>query len=338
MKRIYRTLAVLVAALGLLAIPIGGASAARPVRINEHIIVMSCFEPLVTGPYGTLGTDAVISDVYGPSATVFYWAEGADPETDEPTLVSTVDVPVVTGDASHIDATIPVEDSNRQPAGDAILDVDLAPVGDLETNETVRWGNRLIKDDGWLQRLVVTSGTLTLPDGAVFDLTGCAGGERVVDVFITNPDSFVQSFSGILVLCDISTENYAFELGASAEEAETGARAFFSSDGLFLEGHHSDLTLTEDAFTGTIEMNDGDTGEPVGDAVVNVSFAQGDRTVIRRSEGLRRSTMTGRLLEPSGTITIPTDPATVIDLSSCFAIDGREQIIEPHPGRPEPEE
>ena len=39
-----------------------------------------------------------------------------------------------------------------------------------------------------------------------------------------------------------------------------------------------------------------------------------------------QSKMIGHLLDVTGTLTIPTEPATVVDLSTCFAFDGKEQI------------
>ena len=126
----------------------------------------------------------------------------------------------------------------------------------------------------------------------------------------TDPSQFVLSRSGILVLCDITTETYAVSLGG-----ETG----------------SGLALTNETLSGRIAVEDVETGEPLGDAVVDVTFTRGKHVEIRTQEGPIRVTRVGFLLTPTGTITLPTSPATVVDMSSCFAFDGREQQKEHRP-------
>jgi hypothetical protein len=181
---------------------------------------------------------------------------------------------------------------------------------------------------------------VALHDGTVFDLTNCggpdgsppenAGFDTTIDVRISDPSQFVISFAGVLVTCDLVTPDYFVNIGASNENGpqtsafyQDATRAWFGSADAF--------TLTPDEFSATIPMFDDATLEPVGDAVVDVAFARGEHVELRTESDGIRATQIGNILIPTGTITIPTEPATVVDMSSCFAFDGREQQKEHRP-------
>ena len=91
------------------------------------------------------------------------------------------------------------------------------------------------------------------------------------------------------------------------------------------------LTLTNETPSGRIAVEDVETGEPLGGAVVDVMFTRGRHVEIRTQEGPIRVTRVGFALNATGTITFPTKPATVMDMSSCFAFDGKEQQKEHRP-------
>src|SRR5439155_11864821 len=139
---------------------------------------------------------------------------------------------------------------------------------------------------------MAVSGTLTLPDDASFDLSRCVGFDLTIDVFITNPDAFVQSFRGVLVLCDISTEDYVFNLGASSDQRGQGAEVFFADANGPLGGHDSNFTLTNERFTATIGLEAIETSTPAGDAIIDASFTRAARTSVTTDDSGPRSKVT----------------------------------------------
>ena len=310
----------------------GPAVAGKPIRIFEHRFGFVCEEPWLSNEGGIAITAASVSSESGPEAIVLYWAPPETPETAEATLRSTTDVPQVTVTGYHIDALVPMEDQDFNPVGNAVISVDLVPVGEPEVGAgKSRQGNRTIRDNTVNQPLVIESGTLTLPNGVIFDLTGCQGSDLTIDIRISNPSQFVITHRGILVLCDIATEDYVVNLGASSDDSGTGGEVFYSDATQTLGGSSEDLVLTSEIFSGTFDLIDFETEEPAGEAVLAATLTRGEHVVLRFSDGNVHSKMIGNLLEVDGTITIPTDPATVVDLSSCFAFEGKEQIKEHRP-------
>lgn len=327
-----RTSFIVAAALLAVALVSGPATAGKPITIFEHRFGFVCEEPPLTNESGTVIAAANLSSVDGPEAIVLYWVAPASPETGEATFRSTTDVPQVTVTGNHLEAVVPMEDQNFVPIGNAVISADLVPNGEPEVGAgKSKVGNRTIRDNTVNQPLIVESGTLTLPDGTVFDLTGCPGADLTIDIRITNPNQFVITHTGILVLCDIAAEDYVLNLGASADDSGAGGEVIFFQNERVIGGFAEDLVLTSDVFSGTFPLSDFDTGEPVGDAVLDATFTQGDHIALKTSDGSVHSKMIGYLLEVTGTITIPTDPATIVDLSSCFAFDGKEQIKEHAP-------
>jgi hypothetical protein len=320
-------------ALGVVALSAlaGPAAAGKPFTIFEHRIGFVCEEPWLSNEDGIAIVQAAVSSETGGEGLVLFWAPPETPETAEATLRSTADVPTVTVTGLHIDAIIPMEDQNFTPVGNAVISADLVAVGEPELGAgKSKEGNRLIRDNTVNQPLVVESGTVTLPNGVVFDLTGCPGSDLTIDIRISNPSQFVITHSGILVLCDIATEDYTLNLGASAEDGNVGGEVFYSDASQTLGGG-GDLVLTTSEFSGTFDLINFETEEPAGTAVLEATLTEGDHVTLKSSNGTQSSKMVGNLLDVDGTLTIPTDPATVVDLSSCFAFDGKETIKEHRP-------
>ncbi len=331
-RRAPAFVALIALAVLALSAAAGPASAAKPISIFEHRVGFVCEEPWLSNEDGIAIVQALVSSESGPEGLVLYWAPPETPETTEATVRSTTDVPQVTITDYHVDAVIPMEDQDFTPVGDAIISADLIAVGEPELGAgKSREGNRTVRDNSLNQPLVVESGSLTLPNGVVFDLTGCQGSDLTIDIRISNPDQFVISHSGILVLCDIATEDYVLNLGASTDGSSTGGEVFYADATRSLGGSSEDLVLTSDVFSGTFDLINFDTEEAAGQAVLEATFTRGEHVVLRTTGEGPQSKMIGYLLDVAGTITIPPDPATVVDLSPCFAFDGREQIKEHRP-------
>ena len=336
MLMLRRSSFIVAAALLAVALVSGPASAGKPITIFEHRIGFVCEDPWLSNEDGVAITAASVSSESGPEAIVLYWAPPETPETAEATLRSTTDVPQVTVTGYHLDAVVPMEDQDFNPVGNAIISADLVAVGEPELGAgKSKQGNRTIRDNTVNQPLVVESGTLALPNGVVFDLTGCQGSDLTIDIRISNPSQFVITHSGILVLCDIATEDYVVNLGASADDSGASGEVFYSDATQTIGGFSENLVLTSDFFSGTFELINFETEEPAGQAVLDATFTQGEHVVLKTTGDGPQSTMIGNLLDVTGTLTIPTEPATVVDLSSCFAFDGKEQIKEHRPDEPE---
>jgi hypothetical protein len=318
------------------------ASANKPTQIFSRSFHFVCSDVRTSDGVVQITVDD-FSEFSTPDGSISYWVP---PETPENAPQSTyrssslIEDQHITRTGNHFEGTLGMEDRDFTPVGTASFSVDLIPTADVEnTGEKSKFGNRNIHDKSTVQFFKV-SGSVTMHDGKTFDLTDCigpdgapsdvAGADFITDVRITDPSQFVLNRSGILVLCDITTETYAMNLGASAEEESTGGQATLFTAERAIGGETSDgLTLTSESFTGTIPIVDFDSGEELGDAVVDVAFTRGAHTTIKVTEGSIRTTRVGFSLIPAGTISFPT--GTVVDLSSCFAFDGREQQKEHRP-------
>jgi hypothetical protein len=306
------------------------AAANKPLHITSHRVDLICDLPGITTENGTVVLTLEDDSEFGTSGSILYWVPPETPENSPDSTYRTSSLAEeehITRTGYHFDAVMGMEDRDFNPVGDAVITADLVPTGQQEGPAgKSRFGNRTIRDDSVTTFLVVESGTVSLQDGNVFDLSGCPGFETTIDFSVSDPSQFVISFSGILVLCDIVTRDYGVSIGASTDPA-TSVQVFYGDANGTLFGYSEDITLTADEFKGTIPLSD-DYGEPAGEAVVDVTFTKGDRLVVRAEDGGIRSTRTGDLLEPSGTFTFP---AATVDASSCFAFDGREQQKEHRP-------
>ena len=342
---------VAVISLPALLLPLwtaGPAAANEPTRIVNRSIGFVCSD--VRTSDGVVRVEAEqFSEVDTPDASINYWVPPETPENAldsayrSSSLITDQHVSVTgTPTGYRFEASVVMEDRDFNPIGTATFVVDLiATSGVADVGGRSKFGNRNIHDDSTVQFFKV-AGSVTLHDGAVFDLTDCigpdgappdqAGHDTIVDLRITDPSQFVISRSGILVLCDIATETYAVSFGASAESTGTSGEVQFLSDAVSLGGWtDSGLLLTDETLDGRIPVEDFATGEPLGDAVVDVTFTRGQHAQFRTRAGSIRVNMVGFLLNPTGTITFPTSPATVVDMSSCFAFDGKEQQKEHRP-------
>ena len=326
----------------------GPAAANEPTQIFNRSIGFMCSEVRTSDGVVQISAEP-FSEFETPDASIHSWVPPETPEnapdsTYRSSSLITDQHVMLTGTPTgyRFEGSVVMEDRDFNPVGTTTFVVDMIATGDPEdVGGKSKFGNRNIHDNSTVQFFKV-AGSVTLHDGAVFDLTDCigpdgapsdqAGHDYITDVRITDPSQFVISHSGILVLCDVATEAYAVSFAASAESSGTSGQVQFLSDAVNLRGEtDSGLTLTNDTLGGRIAVQDFETGQPLGDAVVDVTFTRGEHAEIRTRQGGIRVTLVGFLLNPTGTITFPTSPATVVEMSSCFAFDGREQQKEHRP-------
>jgi hypothetical protein len=344
MRRATLTTAVCLLAVTSVLVTAGPASANKPTQISNRAIGFVCSDVRTSDGVIQVAVED-FSENNEPDGSINYWVPPETPENAPDSTYrssSLITDQHVTRTGYHFEGTLVMEDRDFNPVGTATFSVDMIATSSPEDiGGKSKEGNRNIHDDSTLQFFSI-SGSVTLHDGKVFDLTDCigpdgapsdrAGRDFITDFRITDPSQFVLNNSGILVLCDVATDTYSMNLGASSEKASTGgAASLFTEDGAMGGETSSGISLSKDAFTGTIPITDSETGEPLGDAIINVTFTRGERTSVRESNGSVRSTITGFLLNPTGTITFPTVPPTSVDMSSCFALDGRRQQKEHRP-------
>ena len=346
-------LALSLAATGIL-LAAGPVSANKPTSFFENNVHFVCDAPGVITSDGIVQLNAEDSTEFGSDASVSWWVPPETPENTggTPTFVGSpfIEDQTVSRTGYHFDIDVRMIDPHTfDYVGNATASIDLIDSGIVEyaDPEKSSFGNRKTFDNSFVKFFSV-AGTVTinvtgLPT-TTFDVTNCtgpdgnpperAGFDSTIDVRTSDPSQFVLNKSGVLVLCDIGTSDYLLEVAASAEKDVSGGQIFFTNASGTIGGEtQSTLTLTNEVFAGTVPMVDFNTGEPVGDAVVDVRFTQGEHAVIRETQGSVRDRLIGYLLNPTGTITIPTSPtSTVIDFSACiFAFDGVEQQKEHRP-------
>ena len=332
-------------ALAGIIVTAGPASANKPTQFFSRSIGFVCSDVRTSDGVVRISAEEFTPEFDEPEASVEFWVPPETPENADLATYRSSSVITdqhVTRDGNHFEGTLLMEDRDFNPVGNASFTVDLIPTSDVQdVGGKSKEGNRNIHDKSTIQFFSV-SGSVTLHDGTVFDLTDCigpegapsdrAGHDTTIDIRKTDPSQFVLNRSGILVLCDVSTESYTMNLSASAEKTSTGGEAFlFTAERTIGGDTSSGLSLSNAAFTGTIPVSDFDSGESLGDAIIDATFTRGDHTAVRVTNGSIRETMVGFVLHPTGTITFPTEPATVVDMSSCFAFDGRRQEKEHRP-------
>jgi hypothetical protein len=308
----------------------GPAAANKPLHVSSYSVDLICDLPGITNENGTAVISLEDHSDFGATGSILYWVPPETPETNEDSTYRTsslIEDQHITRTGYHFDAVMGMEDRDFTPVGNAVISADLVPTGEQDGPVgKSKFGNRNIHDNSVTKFLVVESGTVTMHDGAVFDISGCPGFEQTVDFTVTDPSQFVISFGGVLVLCDVQTPDYAMSLGASNEETPSTEVSFSNANGNIF-GYSEDIRLTADSFNGNVPLSD-ENGEPAGNATIDVTFARGDRLVVRSEDDGIRSKRLGNLLIPTGTIAFP---AATVDMSSCFAFDGREQQKEHRP-------
>ncbi|MFY9586859.1 MAG: hypothetical protein WAT66_05315, partial [Actinomycetota bacterium] len=313
------------------------SSAAAPSTFVDHQIYISCFDPLLTDGTNFAGVSVSSSDQFGSDATIFYYRDPDTPEGD-PTLSSGNAAPTLDVSATHIEATVPMFNvATGVDEGEATVTADLAPNGDPITGDKVHDGNVFYRDESVIQGLIVTAGTATMPDGVSFDLTGCLGSDDHVSVFQTNPDAFVTHTKGLILACDAETEDYSFGLFGSQDRSFGSVDIFFGTADQFLFATGPGTgTFTTQGIDWSVDMIDEASGDNIGDAVVHATFTPAGKASFEDRNSTSTRKFIADLFDVSGTVVLPTEPETTIDMSSCAAFDTRTSDVRTSPNGPQP--
>jgi hypothetical protein len=329
-----RMLAILAGLVLLMALPTT-ASGARPTRFTDHAVNISCDGMTAVSGGGFAFFSASLSDQFGPDAFVDFWASGA-PEGQPDLFRDFEQTPTVTWNGSVLAGSIPLLDSNGDPAGSATFSATLTPTGDPFTfDDRFRDGNTWHQFSGVTQPLD-PSGTLTV-GGSTFSLDACFADETTVTVFETNPKAFVHHFSTRDVFCELSNANgdTGF-LFSSFQDGEVFVDAgAFPGGGTSGTGAFGFGTLTDGVLDIPLETFDFETGEPVagGGSIHLEIVGTGEPFEFLLKSATARFLSRGTTLDIEGTLTIGT---IVFDLGACVGTDARNKEIFTNPSGPKP--
>ncbi|HEX5824165.1 MAG TPA: hypothetical protein VFY18_06890 [Candidatus Limnocylindrales bacterium] len=329
-----RVLALLVSLTLVLALP-AAASAGRVTRFTDHNVSIFCEGMAATSGGGFAFFSASVSSEFGPDAFVDFFA--TSDTSGPPDLFRASEQPVVVSwNGSVLAGSIPLLNSNGDPAGSAAFSATLAASGDPSPfDDRFRDGNHWHQFTG-VDQPMDPSGTLSV-GGSTFSLDTCFGNESTVSVFETNPRSFVNHFASREVGCDLT--NAAGDTGflfTSLRDGEVFIDAgAFPADGSAGTGASGSATLANGVLDANLETYNLDTGEPVaGGASIHLAVVGSGEPfdyILKFATG--KLVAQGVTLDLEGTLTIGT---RTFDLGACIGVDGRTKVINSFPNGPKP--
>ena len=330
-----KRLLALVTGLALLAALPATASAARPTRFTDHTVGINCDGMAATSGGGFVFFGANVSDEFGPGGFVDFWST-SEPSGPPDLFADFEQPPDVTWNGTVLEGSIPLLDSEGDPAGVAEFSATLIPAGDpIPFDDTFKDGNRRERFTGVTQPMD-PSGTLTI-GGSTFSLDECFADETTVSVFATNPNSVVRHFSDRSVSCELT--NAAGETGflfASLDGTEVFVDAFgTSADGTGSIAGFGFGTLVGNVFDAPLETFDPETGEPVaGGGSIHVEIVgAGERFEYIIRNATFRLVVRGTTVDLEGTLRLGT---MVFDLGACIGVDAKGKEIDTFPKGPKP--
>ena len=329
MKRFLTIVAALAILVGLPA----SASATPVTRFTEHVVGMFCEGMAATSGGGFTFFDASVSDEFGPGAFIDYWTT-SEP-IGQPALTTDFDQPPdVSWDGSVLAGSIPLLDSNGDPAGSATFSATLTPAGDpFPFDDDFRNGNQQVRISGVSQPMD-PSGTLVI-GGSTFSLETCFAHETTQTVFQTNPNAVVFHGASRDVGCDLSNgDGDTGFLFATLNEGDVFFDVFATSaDGSVEVGAFGEGVLTDGVLDATFEAVDFGTGEPVPGSLHLEIVGTGEPFDYLIQNATFRFAARGVTLDLEGTLTIAD---MTFDLGACVGADGRTKEIGTFPQGPKP--
>ena len=330
-----RRLLAIVAALAIVA-GLPATALARPVtRFTEHTVQIFCEGLSATSGGGFAFFQASVSSEFGPGAFLDYWTT-SEP-SGQPDLSNDFEQPPeVTWDGTVLSGTIPMLDSNGDPADPATFSATLTPAGDpFPFDDTFRNGNQQVRISGVSQPMD-PSGTLVVGD-STFSLETCFADETTQTVFQTNPNAVVFHGASRDVGCDLSNaDGDTGFLFASLNEGDVFFDVFATPAGGSTEiGGFGEGVMTDGVLDAGFEVVDFETGEPVpGDGTIHLEIVgTGEPFEYLLKSATARFSARGVTLDLEGTLTVGD---ITFDLGACVGIDGRTKEIGTFPQGPKP--
>jgi hypothetical protein len=332
---------ILVALVAALVLP-GSVVAAKAERNAQTSTQFFCGDLLSEA--GSAYVNAWLSDGGETFADLGFWAAPATPGESPMTWVGWSNASLMSEDGSTLEIVFGVHESNgdaEDPSdlvyvGEGTLAATLTPSGDVETfSYNNREGNHQFRGRGTWQAYDVV-GSLALPGGIAFDLSGCEAARFTESWFANRPTATVSHFSELRLACGWETEDGYVSLFAVDGDFGQWADVFVQSADSFVYGG-SDPTLSRSAVDVTFDLYSAAEDEPetVGSASARAELTTLGRVSETVEFGDGRFTAKGVVLAVSGTLTIELGSASTslqMDDVSCQAGDIRSSQL---PGRHE---
>ncbi len=309
----------------------------RASRGTDHSVSLYCFGAL-TSSAGSVDLYVSTSERWGPDAWLAFWEVGVEPFEGPITLMRDWDSPVsVSFDGSALAATIPLVDTNGDPAGQAFVAATMERDGDPWTfDDRFRDGNRQHRASGTVQPLRITAGTLTLPGSIVFSLVDtCAGEDLTISFFDTNPAAYTNRFTFNSIGCALEdgAGHTAFLFADTSDLANVYVNVFVPvSDFDFQEGSGI-VDLSSGSAAAVLDVYDSTIGDLTGvQATLSINVAA---TGVRGDYSLRGATgrvrVSADVFDVSGSITFPAAGAlaqrVTFSLDACVLTDGTSKVV-----------
>jgi hypothetical protein len=324
------SVALVISAL-LLALP-AAAAAAPPQRGSDDVTFIYCDQLQAAGGR-TVTLLAEVSQQWGSFGFMEIEQAGELVATSADAEVT------LSGDGSTLGATYELYDVPMEVfLGSAELTALLTPVGDPEAfDDRFRDGNRQFRSSGTFQAYS-PSGEVVLPDGEAVDLSPCFAGRAVYTFFSSNPAASIYRNQGIFLNCSWETDDGFVGLFATAERWGTFSDIFLAVDDTFVWGFDPNATLTETAFSTSMDLED-DFETVVGSATASATIsATGERLRFRDRFGRSMFKFFGERLSVDGTLHIALNGGIQLSMDdeSCSATVGRSMELSVQPAGPKP--
>jgi hypothetical protein len=329
-----RRLSAILASLVLVAAIPAAVSAKKPDKGSDHFVAIFCDGIAPTSGQGFLFLGASISDNFGPDAEVVLW--NADSPDGPPDITNDFESPV---DASYeggfFSASFALIDSGGDPAGTAVVEATLTPVGSPSRFvEDFGRGNVQDRVTVVVQPLAA-EGTAVIA-GKTFDLSGCFAEDTHVSTLATNPASFVERFAVSVTNCSIENADGTMgDVFIDANTDEVFVDAVLSEGPGSPVGAIGSVLLEGGSGSGDLDLYDPETFDPVdGTASIDLSLTAGDSYSYILKDGAGMQMNRGQLIDVEGTLTFP--GLSSFDLSDCVAFAGDRKEMFHQPQGPKP--
>ncbi len=335
-----RVLGLLAAATLLAASLPATTLAARPTTETDTSINLTCDG--LEGDAGSVAVFIELSERFGAFADMSIWAPVLVPFIDPPSIVTAESSVTAVGTAlmANFDLAELVfpsdgEPSLGDPAGTAVLNATLEPLGPVESfSDRFREGNHVVTIEGTFQALSV-SGTLDIDllpgSDDSLDLSGCFAQTSTTSFTSTNPKASVFGSRQLNLFCGWETTDGFVELFAGSDRFGTFSEVFVrAADGAFFG--FAEPTFNKSSFHADYDFFD-DTVSASADA----TLSRGGRVNEHDRFGNFKFIANGWLLDVSGTLnlSLPSGDLTLeMDAASCSAQDLHVQEIQTRPGGP----
>jgi len=319
------------AALLLASLP-GTVGAAKVSKYSDHIVGLSCEQP-VDGGY--VSTYVESSQQSGGFASIDFWLDPAIPYEDPSSATGVSDSPTVTEGAGGADVSVSwdVTDADGNPAGTATLSASLTNVGAPYSDPNFSSGNHH-------SSTVITH--QDMQGSATIDVLGgeyvvdCFGTVSDLDVFETNPTSFVSDDTGFQLDCIWQDGDTFAEVYAINDDFDQFVNAVLQTADSFQAGSTFDGTFDTTGIDATVQMTD-DFGNPAATATVAGTFSPiGSLITAFLIQNHVRTKLVMQKFVADGSVEFSTGQSFALDADHCDVEAFSRHTVASAPSGPKP--